>query len=257
MAAGAAWFVVISTGGAALAQVGNSSDSAATRPARTYEGWSGADTAAPGWSVHGGITAALYGDIRDTGWRVRTAGSFGQYRYKRTYWDANAYKVVDIAFSAERRSVDALFGYQLAWGPATIKVFGGMTQEQKLDAARGTSPIALDDENGFQGERIGLKFALETWTRLADWGFVQADLAWSQPTDSYSGRLRMGYRINQSWSAGPELAAFGNLIPDEGRLGAFARFEWERGEVSVSAGTTHNSVGSEEAYATVSALLRF
>ncbi len=257
VAAGAAFYIAASIGAAVQAESGRSASAESAHSAQTYEVWAGADVTASGWSAYGGLTAALFGDIRDSGWRLRASASYGEYRYTRSYWDADAVKEVNLRFIGHRRSIDTLLGYQFAWGPATVKAFAGLTQEQKLDTAHEGSPIALDDENGFQGERFGVKLALETWTRLSDWGFIQADVAWSQPVEAYSGRLRLGYRLGQSWSIGPELATYGNLIPDHGRIGAFARFEWGSGEISVSAGTVGDRFDANQSYGTVSALVRF
>lgn len=227
------------------------------RPRQIYEAWTGADASGLGWSVYGGLTAALFGDLRTSGWRLRAAGSYGEYRYNRSYWDSGTLEEINLRFTGHHRSLDTLLGYQFSYGPATIKAFGGLTQVLKLDVSQSGAPIALDDENGFQGERRGLKLALETWTRLSDWGFVQADASWSQPAESYAARLRLGYLLGQGWSLGPELSAFGDLIPDQGRAGAFLRFEWGSGEASMSAGVAGDQHRADEVYGTVNVLLRF
>ena len=257
IAVGAAYFIGSIVHGAASAGDSPTDGAVTARSRQTYEAWAGADASAPGWSIYGGLTAALFGDLRDNGWRLRASGSYGEYRYSRSYWDSVAKEEVHLRFVGHHRAIDTLLGYQLSSGPVTVKGFAGLTQVHKLDAAQPGSPIALDDENGFQGDRLGLKLALETWTRLSDWGFLQVDASWSQPTDSYAARLRLGYRLWSGWSLGPELSAFGNLMPDQGRAGAFIRFEWDRGEVSLSAGALGDQRGAEEAYGTINALFRF
>ena len=227
------------------------------RKRQTYETWAGAEVTSAGWSVHGGLTAALFGDVRDSGWRLRGALSYGQYRYSRGYWNAETKQNLHIDFVSHVRTSDVSVGYQHAVGPVTIKAFAGLTEASKLDAARGTSPIALDDENGLEGSRLGVKLALETWTRLGDWGFLQADMSWSEPRNSTSGRARIGYRLGPSWSAGLEVAMFGNLIPDQGRVGSFVRFEWQAGEISLSAGGAGDDLRPDGGYATLNALLKF
>ena len=257
IAASAIYCIASFVGVGAWAGDTGSASGVSARPAQTYEIWSGADVSAPGWSVYGGLTAALFGDLRESGWRIRAAGGYGRYRYTRSYWDADAYKEIDLRFVGYRRSIDTLLGYQFTFGPTTLKAFAGVTQEQKLDSAAAGSPIAFDDENGFQGERFGLKLAVETWTRLGDWGFVQADASWSQPMDSYAAQFRLGYRMGAGWSTGLEMAAYGNTFPDQGRAGAFLRFEWERGEVSVSGGAAGDELRARDAYGTLNVLLRF
>lgn len=224
----------------------------------TYEAWTGTDVTAPGWSVHGGLTAALFGDVRDNGWRIRSTASYGEYRYRRSYWDSEAQKEHErVEFKSQRYTIDALLGYQQTLGPTTVKAFAGLVEEHKLDVARGGSPILLDDENGLEGSRRGLKLAIETWTRLGDWGFAQADMSWSAPLDSYAGRVRLGYRLDANWSAGVEASAYGNGVPDQGRAGGFVRLEWATGEVSLSSGLAGDERKADEIYGTLSALLRF
>lgn len=232
------------------------SGAAAASTRQVYEAWAGADASALGWSAYTGLTAALFGDLRESGWRLRASGSYGEYRYSRSYWDSAAKDELNLRFTGHRWAFDTLVGYQHSWGPLTVKAFAGITQVRKLDSAAPGSPIALDDENGFQGDRLGLKLALETWTRLSHWGFLQADASWSQPTDSYATRLRLGYRLSPAWSIGPEISAFGNLLPDQGRVGGFVRFEWGRGEVSLSAGMGGDQ-RLDEPYGSVNALFRF
>lgn len=229
----------------------------ADRKRQTYETWAGADVMSTGWSVHGGLTAALFGDVRDNGWRLRGSLSYGEYRYSRGYWDSEAKKVLRLDFVSRTRTSDAMLGYQQSWGPITIKAFAGITEESKLDAARGTSPIALDDENGLQGSRLGLKLALETWTRFGDWGYLQADSSWAEPSNTLSARARIGYRLGPHWSTGLEAATFGNLIPDQGRVGPFLRFEWSAGEASLSAGAAGSDLHAEDVYGTINILMRF
>ena len=239
----------------------SASDGAAASPRAAvagYEAWAGADATATGWSVYGGLTAALFGDVRDSGWRVRTAASYGAYRYRRSYWDAAAHKEYkQLPFVSERYVLDAELGYQHSTGPVTAKLFAGLTDEHQRDVTRAVTPVLLDDDSPFQGGRRGLKLALETWTRLADWGFVQADVSWSSPRDAYGGRARLGYRLDANWSTGLEISASGNGFPDQGRAGGFVRLEWSAGEISVSAGTVGDDRDALGAYGTLNALLRF
>lgn len=224
----------------------------------TYEAWAGADVAGPGWSVYAGLTAALFGDVRDNGWRVRSSAGYGEYRYRRSYWNSETQKEhKHVHFVSQRYAVDGLLGYQHTLGPTTVKGFAGLVEEHKLDVARAGAPIMLDDENGLEGARRGLKLAIETWTRLGNWGFVQADMSWSAPLDSYASRVRLGYRLDAHWSAGSEASVYGNGIPDQGRAGGFVRLEWKAGEISLSSGVAGDEHRVSGAYGTLNALLRF
>ena len=236
---------------------GWATDVARLSPEFTYEAFAGADTSAPGWAAYGGLTAALFGDIRENGWRLRSTASYGQYRYSRTYWDGTTKQVVRLELLGHRRTTDLLIGYQHSHGPVVVKAYAGLVEDWKLDVAEEGSPIAVDDENGYQGRRYGAKLALETWTRLADWGFVQADTSWSEPRNSHASRLRLGYRVGTNWSTGLEAAAYGNLVPEQGRAGAFVRLEWDTGEVSLSAGAGLDRQRVDDGYGTLNAMLRF
>ncbi|MGE0698128.1 MAG: cellulose biosynthesis protein BcsS [Hyphomicrobiaceae bacterium] len=223
------------------------------------ETWAGADGMPRIWSAYLGSVAALGGSIRDDGWRVRASAAYSQSDYTRSYWDSALKEDRRIDFRSYRKTVDLMVGYHRQLGSVTLKVFAGAVLESKLDAAGKGAPIALDDENGFQGERYGPKLIVETWTRLSDLGFLQADASWSQPLDSFSSRLRLGWRLGEALSLGPELSVYGHSagIDESGRVGAFARLEWASGEISVSTGMAGNLDRTEGPYGSVNALLRF
>lgn len=227
------------------------------RPYYGYEVWAGADAAAGNWSAYGGAVASLFDDIRADGFRVRTSGGYGRYSYARPAFDPFRNRVVSVEFQGAMTFADALVGYQITVGPAVIKAYAGVTQETHVVGPAADAILRYDDENQVQGDRIGFKGALETWISLRDWGFLQTDLNWSQPFQSYGGRLRLGYRINPAWSTGVEAAAFGNINHDRGRTGAFVRFEWTGGEASLSAGADGDTKGVDGAYGSIGALLRF
>lgn len=227
------------------------------RPQYQYEGWGGADGAGTSWSTYGGMNAALFGDIRENGWRLRTSGGYGRYSYQRPIYDPFRRRLVTAEFHGEMTFADALLGYQQAFGPLIVKAYAGLTEEHHAILPANGSPLAFDDENAVQGAGRGAKVALETWLRLGDWGFVQTDLNWSQPFAAYSARLRIGTRLNPAWSAGLESAAFGNANHDQGRAGAFLRFEWSRGEVSLSAGAGGDNHEITGGYGSLNAMLRF
>lgn len=222
-----------------------------------YEAWAGIDGAGTNWSAYGGLNAALFGDIRENGWRLRSSGGYGRYSYGRPIYDPFRRRLVTAEFHGEMTFTDVLLGYQQAFGPLIVKAYAGLTEEHHRVLAAAGSPLAIDDENAVQGAGRGVKLALETWVRLGEWGFVQTDVNWSQPFAAYSSRLRLGTRLNPAWSTGLETAIFGNANHDQGRAGAFLRFEWSRGEVSLSAGAGGDSHAITGAYGSLNAMLRF
>lgn len=220
-----------------------------------YETWGGGDGSGSALSLYGGMTASLFEDIRGNGVRLRTTASYGTYRYTRPYALAGGRAWQE--FRGTMSSADLLLGYQHAFGPWIIKVFAGASQERHDIVAHGAGGLSIDDGNGVQGERLGFKGALETWLNIANVAFVQTDLSWSAPFKAYGTRVRAGYRLNPAFSTGLEAAVHGNANHDEGRLGAFLRFEWTGGEVSVSAGGAGNQRDVTGAYASVGLMLRF
>lgn len=230
---------------------------ASDRPIQFYELSAGADAQPAFWSVYGSATAAIFGDIRSDGLRLRAAAGFGEYRYSRPYHDPAVGLKVDAPFRGRHTWVDTLVGYHMSFGPMTAKLFGGYTETDHAVRGAPGSPLALDADNRDQGSRRGAKVVLETWTRLQDWGFVQVDASWSQPLDAASARARLGLRLGSSWSTGLEVAAFGSPVPDQGRVGGFLRLEWERGEISISAGAAGTPDSVDGGYGTVSAAFRF
>lgn len=222
-----------------------------------YEVSAGADGIGPTWSTYAALVAAPFGHIREDGFRLRTSAGYGEYRYTRPYFDPVQKRVVWLEFHGRQAFGDALIGYQTTIGPMVAKAFVGLSQEEHVLAAGAGSPISFDDENGVQGSRAGAKIVIETWTRLSDWGFLQADLNWSQPFEAYGARLRLGYLVGQGWSAGLETAAFGNLNHDSGRVGGFTRFEWSRGEISLSAGAEGDRHDIRSLYGSIGSVFRF
>jgi hypothetical protein len=154
-------------------------------------------------------------------------------------------------------TVDLLVGYHWSSGPLILKGYVGAIQESHQITSREPGLLAIDDENGVQGTKVGLKLALEAWYAFGTTGFLQFDSSWSQPFEAYGARLRAGYRLTPSLSAGLEGAALGNANHDSGRAGAFLRWEWTAGELSLSAGAAGDMETVHGGYASVGGLLRF
>lgn len=220
-----------------------------------YEAWGGADGTGRAVSVYGGMTTALFGDIRADGFRLRSTAGYGLYEYSRSYSLGNRRAWQD--FRGTMTTTDVMIGYQRAFGPWIVKIFAGGTEETHAVVAHGGSGLAFDTRNSVQGTRFGFKGALETWLNIDNVAFLQTDLSWSQPFEAYSSRIRAGYRISPALSAGLEAGVHGNANHDAGRLGSFLRFEWTGGEISASAGlaaTTHEVTG---AYGSIGLMFRF
>ena len=209
--------------------------------------YGGVDAGRQAWSVYTGTTAP-FGDIRFNGLRLRSAATYGAYRYASRRWDGVRRRTV--AFEGQQATADVLIGWQQKFGPWIVKAFAGGALEDHVI-------LPIDVENRVRGERLGFKVALETWLSLGDWGFVQTETAWSQPFGAHNARLRLGYRLHPAWSAGVESAVIGNINYDAGRIGAFARVESNIGELSVSGGLSGDRDASIGGYGTIGLLWRF
>ncbi len=223
-----------------------------------FESWTGVEGAADSLSVYGGVVAALYGDIRRDGWRVRVDGGYGVYGFNKPLQRWLDQGVSGVRYRGSSTFADVLIGYKKSWGPWTLKGYAGWIQESHTtrpdEGQIGVAGVQYDVESR---ETQGFKGVFETWLRLNDWGFLQTDVSWSSPQSTYSGRTRFGYRLNRSWSTGVEAALFGNREHSGGRAGGFVRLEGERGEVSLGVGLDGNGDGIGGGYGSVSALLRF
>lgn len=217
-------------------------------PVFKYDAYAGGEATSHSRSFYGGMTASLSGDIRVDGFRLRSAAGYGTYSYTSPRW--NGVSRVPMNFSGTQTFTDLMFGYQHAFGPWIVKVFAGGNQDQHLIAP-------FDTENSVQGQQRGFKAAVETWLNIDDVAFIQSETSWSQVFDTYGGRVRAGLRLNPALSTGLEGAVNGNAAYDTGRLGAFGRFEWSRGEVSASGGVAGDRANVTGGYGTVAVMFRF
>ena len=217
-------------------------------PVYRYEAWIGGDATGFSQSLYGGMTTALTGDIREDGFRLRSAAGYGTYNYTSLRWTGSAR--VPVHYSGVQSFTDLLLGYQHAFGPWIVKIYAGGAQDRHI-------LLPIDTENSVQGARIGAKAAIETWWNIADIAFLQTEMSWSQVFDTYGGRVRAGYRVNPAVSMGLEGAVHGNTVYESARAGAFGRLEWSRGEISASGGVAGDHAGVTGAYGSLGFLMRF
>lgn len=187
------------------------------------------------WSLYAGATVAPFGYLDTDGLRVRIVAGYGDYR------------------SGTVSFADLLLGHHKQLGSLTIKVFAGLT----LANHAAESPFSDLD-----GPGAGAKGVVETWWNLNEHIWLNTDLSYGSLHDSYLVRARLGYRFTPQLSLGLEGGAAGSLETDVLRVGGFLRYEWAKGEVSVSAGAAREGFDllwddATGAYATVTALTRF
>ncbi len=219
------------------------------------EVWTGADASKDNWLVYSGITVSPFTHIHEDGLRLRAAGGYGGYRYK---GDRSLSPIPEIqSFMARTYFTDALIGYQIHWGTMTAKAFAGVS-------AIGHDISPEDPENLVIGDEFGAKAVIEVWFDIGPASFASVDLSWSQAHETRAARLRAGHRFWPNISFGLEAALnldgqadcdLGykdetecndqfrgrrdkNELLDFARGGVFGRYEWDGGELSVSAGVS-------------------
>jgi hypothetical protein len=246
------------------------------------EVWVGADVSADSWLMYSGATIAPWSHIHKDGFRLRTAFGYGQYKYDGTVdIGRTAEGEVDrIAqtFRADTSFADVLAGYQWQLGPVTTKLLVGASF-----ISHNITPF--DEENFSTGDEFGIKGVLELWYNMSPESWSSLDLSYSTAHETATIRARSGYRLTPSWSVGLEgglnfdgqgqckirlpqqkdckLNAndteTGSLY-DYGRVGLFARHEWDGGEVSASVGAIgYDGSGSSdiEPYVTLNWITQF
>lgn len=175
---------------------------------------------------------------------MRLTGGYGEYRYAGNIANTNQRVYGAAAFA------DLLVGYQMAFGHLTLKAFAGATFD-------GHALEPFDASNPVNGAATGAKVVLESWLNLAPSLWLQADGAFATAHAGYMTRARLGWRAMRDISIGVEGGAFGNEASQNGRGGAFVRYEWLTGEMSLSGGISGDIAAPQNPYATFVYLTRF
>jgi hypothetical protein len=221
------------------------------------EWWAGAQSFDHSWSIYSGATLAPFASIQQDGLRLRAVAGYGAYSYQ----GLRAAQPLPIVrkFRGETGFAELLGGYQIQYGPVTVKAFGGVLAEDIW--------LQPDDpENAIKGAGWGGKVALETWWNATDRAWVSLDLNWATLHDTYSARTRLGWRFTPALSAGLEAGLTGSEQYGGVHAGPFLRHEWATGELNISGGlATDNpsdqpwadAAQSSAPYATLTWLTRF
>jgi hypothetical protein len=205
------------------------------------EVWSGAETFHGFWSIYSGATVAPFGSVREDGFRLRGVAGTGDFG------------------TGTASAGDILVGYHKQLGAVTIKVFGGFTIVQYR-------PDPGEAWPALKGVEYGAKGVLEAWWNISDQAWASLDLSMGSTHLEYGSRVRLGWRVWPELSAGFEGGSGGTaetaLERDTSRVGAFLRYEWETGEVSLSGGwamdgTWQERDGAAGAFGTISVLTRY
>ncbi|MFV0298233.1 MAG: cellulose biosynthesis protein BcsS [Hyphomicrobiaceae bacterium] len=231
-------------------------DKAAEKASR-FESWFGIEGGNDVVTAYGGLVAALYGYVRRDGWRVRSSGGGALYGFNRPVSDWLKHGVGQSSFRGRTTFADVAIGYQKSFGRLTVKAYGGISREERWVRLSGNGAGHGVSRTIEHEEETGALAAIETWCDVVNWGFVQLDGDWRQAFESYSIRSRFGYRVTRHWSSGAEGGLMGNKDQDNGRVGLFARYEGQFGELAAAAGVACSRHESCGAYGSMSMLMRF
>lgn len=207
-----------------------------TKNERWREVWAGADATSQSWLVYSGVTLAPYGHVYSNGLRLRSSAGYGGYRFEDVRIGATGLEVAK--FEADTAFADALVGYLHRFGELTAKGFIGIAAIEHEVSPGG----AL---NAAQGLEYGPKGVIELWLNLGPSAWTSLDLNWTSAHDTYAARLRTGYRMMPSFTAGIEAGLNSSNGFDDQRAGLFLRNDWDGGEVSVSAGISGDVMSGE------------
>lgn len=234
------------------------------------EAWIGADATTSSWLVYSGITLSPLSGIHDDGPRLRFATGYGGYRWQGTAkaFDGSVAHGTGTTFYA-----DALAGYLKRFGPLTAKAFAGvsLSGHTVTELVQPLNIPVAPNEAPIDGREIGVKVALEFWLNLGTQGWSSLDLNWTSAHDTYSARFRAAWRAWPTVSLGVEAIVNGDQRHDitefmsepglehiERRVGAFARYEWFGGEVSLAGGiASAPDDGGTKPYATLNWITQF
>ncbi len=238
------------------------------RPPRHYEFWAGVDFAEQAWLAYSGATYSPFNDIHEEGWKLRLATGYGTYAYQTRLHTNGRGPRANVMF------LDAMLGYMWRLDPFIPKIFVGMSA---IDHN-------LPNFDGFQvvnGEDIGLRVQAELWINLSKKSWASFDVSWTQAHNTRSARIRTGYRLFPRLSVGvensfhsdnqtfcivrenevctelSETQALQRALLDNSRVGAFARYDWDGGEISATFGLAGYDRPQEQFFGKLHYLMQF
>ncbi|WP_425485230.1 cellulose biosynthesis protein BcsS [Hyphomicrobium methylovorum] len=209
------------------------------------ETWAGVDAARDQWMFYSGMTVAPWSpDAHSNGIRLRLSGGYGHYDYTAmtprapcgdaTVGDACSEDGrIAKRYSVAHSYAHALVGYHFRLGDLIAKTFVGAAMSTQ--SHKNSETLHASD-----GTKFGAIGAVELWLNLGEHAYTAVDASYSTARDETSARWRAGYRLLPYLSIGPELRYDKNIETGEGiwngRAGAFIRYEWAGGEVSLAGG---------------------
>lgn len=161
------------------------------------------------YSVYGylGGVAAMNGNLSVDGFLTRVSVGVGGYSYQ---------IVPGVRQGVSQQAGDAMVGYQYFMGAARLSAYAGMELQNHENT---------DTNAAIRGASVGAKGQIELYAPLGArfFGFAMGSL--SSNYRSYYTKLKLGYRITDAISFGPEGMAQGNTDFDQTSAGGALGFK--------------------------------
>lgn len=206
----------------------------------------GAEATRNSWAAYSTLTVAPFSTLETDGFRLRSGGGYGRYRYEGFSGKAR----IPTEFNAVTSFADLMLGYHLQIARMTVKGFVG-------GAGIAHTITPFDPDNKINDLALGIKASLETWTDITDDFWLSIDGSWTAAHRTYGSRLRSGWRMLPDLSIGAEAGLHGNGTFEGGRGGVFARYAPGWGEISISGGLTGNIENPDSPYGSLNILLKY
>ena len=162
-------------------------------------------SSAKSFFTEAGVTAAIPGSLSVSGGRLRVEGLAGTYEYL---------SQTNRQIRGQQVAAAALGGYEWVGPRSKFAVYlGGM--------ALNTALSKPDPKNSANGSSLGLKGAIDFYTRPSERTMVSAYGAFATNDSQFFTRLRVGYMLPGGFYVGPESAFMGNNTYALWQVGAF------------------------------------
>ena len=194
-------------------------------------GWRSADAADPVLDAFGGFSvqpyaqygyvggaAALNGNITTNGFLTRLSGGVGGYSYQ---------TLPGMRQAVSQQQADAMVGYQIYLGATRLMAYGGI----ELQSHENADPAAVE-----RGSTIGGKGQIEFYSPFGEKFFGWGMASLSSNYTSYFSKAKIGYRVTDTISIGPEGMAQGSSQYNQASTGGAISFRVFGAELQFSGG---------------------
>lgn len=171
-----------------------------------------------GWFADAGFVAAFSKDLTKSGWLLRARGGGGHYSYN---------VAPGVAQGVDYQVGELMVGYQAFINQTRISLYLGANVENHNNP----DPLAT-----ITGTKWGVKGQGEIFTSLSPNMYALLMGSYSTAFNSYFAMGKLGYKVTNNVSIGPEVAALGNDRFDAVRAGAFVGFDVTKSTMVILSG---------------------